>query len=1063
MKWLMRFATRHPVLTLLLIAALTAVFVQPIGQLRYNISAKGMMVDHDPARTFYEAALETFGADNPTILVLSDENLFSVENLHAARAVVDAIEKLPFVDHTESLFSIAHVRTEDDFVYTDPYLKTIPETREAVDGIIAQALNNPLIAGNLVSADGTSMAVNIYTRRSEDDPDFDHRVTTQIDAAIEPLRERLTQVFQLGDPFVRTAISGRINDDQRIILPASLAVLLLTLGLTLRRLTASIIPMLTAGLSIAWTLGLMAWLDIPINVMTAIVPALLIIIGSTEDIHMLAEYQAGINSGLARRDAIGTMTDRMGFAVLLTFITTYLGFVSIWMNKLDLLKQFGLVASTGLLLNFLITILLVPVCLRYFGSSIRQEAGSAGPDVLQRLAERGYRLISGHKKAVATVLAAAVAVSIYGATFLRVDNDPMGLLGKDSEVVIRATALHENLSGVKTLSIVLTGTDGAFLRVPYLQEIQRLQQQLAKFGHFDKSLSFADFIATVHGGIDAERKGEAYLPESDDIVSEYMLFIDHEQVRSFVSKDYSQARIIVRHNLGSSHELKQAIAEVRDYVESEVDPDLNVTFTGGPYLSALGTDLMADSQARSIGLMMLVIFVIISFLFVNFRAGLIALTANLFPIAILFGFMGFAQIPLDTGTTMIGAIALGICVDHTMHFMVRYQSNTRLLQEEIAALSATVREEAMPIMTTAIALAAGFGVLAISSFPPVAWFGLLSAMVMLLALIATFAIMPMLLESTRLITVWDVLTVKLKSNILNNCQLFAGMRPSQIKRIILVSDVKDYAEGDDVVRQGEKGDELFVILEGAAEVWQTGGDGSRHRLRTLHAGDVFGEIALISDKPRTADVVATEPTSVLAFKWDGIHRIARIFPRISTHLFRNMSSILGERLAETQSSRETLHDDLTGAVNRRHFDGLLRFAIDRAQRYEEPLSLLVLGIDGFDILQKDHGHRVGDAVLKALATEISHQTRRVDVFARWSGEQFAILLPQTTVEKAGHVAARLQHIVSGGEFADLGKLHIRMSLTHWRSGEDLDELLSRAEESLIKAREAGTEGLIITT
>ena len=128
-----------------------------------------------------------------------------------------------------------------------------------------------------------------------------------------------------------------------------------------------LLPFCTAGLSLIWTLGFLGVMGIPINIMTSIVPALVVVIGSTEDIHLLAEYAAGIRVGQERSVAIRRMADNTGLAVLLTFVTTYVGFLSIALNDIELLKQFGLAASTGLLFNFIITVLLVPVILCRFG------------------------------------------------------------------------------------------------------------------------------------------------------------------------------------------------------------------------------------------------------------------------------------------------------------------------------------------------------------------------------------------------------------------------------------------------------------------------------------------------------------------------------------------------------------------------------------------------------------------------------------------------------------------------------------------------------------------------
>lgn len=141
-----------------------------------------------------------------------------------------------------------------------------------------------------------------------------------------------------------------------------------------------------------------------------------------------------------------------------------------------------------------------------------------------------------------------------------------------------------------------------------------------------------------------------------------------------------------------------------------------------------------------------------------------AVVTNLFPVLLLFGFMGYAGITLNTATVMVAAIAIGISVDHSMHLMVRYHRNTAESGDTVLALETTIKEEATPIGATAIALMFGFSAMALSSIPPVAQFGLLGALVMILALLSTVVVMPILLSSTRLVSAWDKLPIHRKEN-----------------------------------------------------------------------------------------------------------------------------------------------------------------------------------------------------------------------------------------------------------------------------------------------------------
>jgi len=902
-KRLIRYAVAHPWAVLLVLGILSILAATQIGQLRIMVSAESMLEKGTPAWDYFVATEETFGAEDVAIVVLRDPDIFDHDKLVQARYVLRAVADLPGVVGTSSLFDAKNLKNIDDTIHVKPYLENLPETAAEAAQVRADAVRNPLVLGNLISADGQTLAINVYLQRGAADPDFDREITAAIEQQIAPLREHIDTVYQVGVAAMRSDLTAKLRADQQVFLPLSVLVLLLTLAFSLRRATAVVMPLATAGISVLWTLGFMGWMGIPVNIMTSIVPALVIIIGSTEDIHLLAEYAAGVRDGLDRRAAIGRMADNMGVAVLLTFVTTYLGFLSIALNDIQLLYQFGLVASTGLLFNFVITVALVPVMLRWLGH--RASAGTARGQVqawFQRWAVGLLQAAQRHRLKVLITAGMLAVAAILAATQLRINNNLLDYLDPASDLRTNVERIHDELSGVHSFSIVVdAGIDNTFLQVKYLEEVQKIQGFLAGMDEFDRSFSFADFVALVNTVMEseAEEGGELWLPESDDMVREYMLFIRHRDVAGFVSERFDRARILVRHNISSSDVLNRAIAELQGYIDANVDPSLRVEITGKSVLSNRAVEEMAYSQLQSLLLVGGVIVALVSMLFVSLRAGMIALLPNLFPVAMLFAVMALAGIPLNAGTSMVAAIALGICVDDTMHVMSRFHEELKRQDSRADALVAMVRAEAVPIFATSIALAAGFGVFATSSFQPVVNFGLLSAMVILIALLATFVLTPLLLGSTELLTVWDLLSYKVQKEALQKSPLFTGMRIWQIKKILLASEIRHFAKDERIIREGEIGNEMFVVLEGSVEAQKHTDDGAVKHLRVMKVGDLCGEVGPLAGGLRTADVIALQDTQLLVLSWGRIDRLTRRFPLLAFRLFRNLTRIIGARLRQT--------------------------------------------------------------------------------------------------------------------------------------------------------------------
>ncbi len=1007
MRRLLTLSLRYTRSVLALLSLLSVWSLWHLQDLQLEVSARGMMVDNPQAQELYERSLRIFGSENATIVYIEDQDLFTPAKLQAIRAALRRIDTSPHVVRTVSLFTLRHLRTVDGYIYTNAYLKDIPETAAELESIKQAALRNPLVVGNLLSADARAMAINVYF---QDDAHLRGRYEDKlqvIDEAIAPLNEIMDKTFHLGVHTVRQEITKHIWRDQVVILPLAVLVLIATLALAVRRMSAALIPLITAGLSIVWTLGAMAALQIPLNLMTAIVPALLIIIGSTEDIHLVAEYFAGTGRGLSRDRALARMSRQMALAVALTFLTTYLGFLSVSVNDLELLRQFGLVSSSALLLNFLATVLLVPLLLRTLdrqGSSSAKASPQLFANAVAALqgALRRYRGL-----AIATLLLITLFAA-YGASRLQVNNNVMDYFNADSALVAHARLLNEKLSGMSTLSVVVSGTEGTFLQIPYLEALQDLQDYALETGHFDKTFSFADFVGVIHAGIDAEWDEPAYLPESREIVAEYMSLMDQTAFRPFVSPDFSTARILIRHDIESSQALNRAVDQLRQYAATWLDPGIKLEVTGESYLNSQAVDHMAAGQARSLALAFLVIFVVVSLLFIHVKAGLIAVAVNLFPIVVLFGVMGWVGLPIDTGTAMIGAITIGICVDHTMHFLVRYQRVCQQQETESNALSITQRQEALPIVATALSLAAGFAILAMSSFPPVSHFGLLSAMVMLLALVGTFVITPLILRRTPLVSVWHILSVRLRSGVMENCVLFRGLRRWQVRKLIALSDVRKYRKDEALFRQGQDTEGMLILLSGAAEVWHTRPDGSTYQVGTLFPGMGYGESSLVTRQLGGADVVATKPTKALLLGWQGVAKITATFPRIGSQLYKNTAEIIARRAEQMEPERLRFRDQLSGTYSAAYFQNILSYLVKCANRYDQDLALIRLNVAN-DLQpgprdQNEPLHQLAPQIAAAIAEHI----RVADVFTRWSDKQYLCLMTNTDLAQAQSTAKRLQ-------------------------------------------------------
>jgi CRP-like cAMP-binding protein len=484
---------------------------------------------------------------------------------------------------------------------------------------------------------------------------------------------------------------------------------------------------------------------------------------------------------------------------------------------------------------------------------------------------------------------------------LQVDNNPQLFFKPGSPLLEQVDVLRASMAGAWTLFITVdTDEPGAFKKPENLARVEEFTHFMETQGWFDKTVTLTDYIKLLHREMNGGDDAFYAIPPRAESIEEYLLFLHRNDIKKFISPEFDDLNILVRHNVPSSHEMLEILTVLEAKAKEIFPPDLRVDFTGTTVLVNRSAHAIARGQMQGIAFVTVMIFLIMSLLFMQVKAGLLSLLPNLLPVAVLFGAMVAFGIPLDVGTAMIAAIAIGIAVDDTIHLMAHYQAEMRELQDQDAAMEATMRSEVQPVISTSVALALGFGVLAVSEFMPIVNFGTLSALVMVVAVLADLFMTPILLSSTQLITLWDMISLRIQKEALARSQAFAGLRATQIKTIVLLGRLVERGPGEAVVRAGEPGKSLLVVLDGTARVSVRDADAPRDfEVARLGPGDVFGEMALVEPGPRTATVVAVEALRCLEIDWEGLERIRRFYPRIAGKLFLNLARVLGGRLKAT--------------------------------------------------------------------------------------------------------------------------------------------------------------------
>jgi predicted RND superfamily exporter protein len=886
-RLLLFFATR-PWLGLALLLLVSLVAATQIDRLEVRISAEQMLVDDDEERLFHDQVRQTFGDAEIVLLVVEDPRPLQQDKLEILRHVVNELEALPFVARTDSLFSIPHVRSVDGYLEKSPYLAVLPDSQEAEQAILAAARANPLLDKLAVSQHANALAIAVVLNPASKEIG-DERLNSALERLITPLHQVYQRAYTVGFARVRNEIAARILDEQSHLLPFAIGALLLALFLLLRQLIDILTPLLTAGISILWTFALMATLGIPLNVVTSTIPILLIVVGSTEDIHLLAEFRQAQRRGDGVDTAIAHMARKMGRTVLLTFVTTWAGFLSVGLSGIEVLQQFGLVASTGLLFNFVVTVIFIPSALALAGRWRLPSTSNALTDPSRRWPEHYWEWLCRHRQSVILLLVLVAALSLTGIPRLQTNHSPSDALGTESPAGSDISRLNDRFAGLESFSVIIdAGIQDTFLHSRYLNELVDAQRFIQSLRNDISATSFADYLLLLNRAFLEDDSVDG--PESNDEIAELMLFLEHERVAAHIDADYSRARILVRHSIADSDQLRTFTERIQAYLDERLDDGLRARITGDSVLSLSATESMIIGQVQSVALILAFFVAIVSVLFTDLRVGLLAALPNVLPILVLFGVMGYVGIPLNIGTAMAGAVAIGIAVDGTLHFMLRYNQALRSSRSQRQAMHQTLQQEALPVVATSVALAGGFLVFAASGFPPVAEFGLLGALVIVTALIADFVVTPLAIGSLRLVTLWELLSPEVRQQVIPQSPLFRDMRPWQIRKFVMSSTQLAFAPGTPIYCRDDESDALYLVMSGCVEVrLPQRGDEAPAVVDRFGPGQLFGDVALLAEERRKTDALATEHTTVMVLTREAIENVTFLNPFVTSQLFFNLA------------------------------------------------------------------------------------------------------------------------------------------------------------------------------
>ena len=768
-----RFVLKHRALAILFVFIVTAALWYPLIKKKLKTgkpsiivetSVERMTLEDDEALAHYKEFAEEFGSEEYIFIVFKTDHMFEPETLQMIDRITRWLEdfeyeyrddegkwrKRKIVDYVLSITNAKRMVGSEGMLEILPVMPEIPKTKEEALAAKKLLLENPFYVDNIISADGKTAGIVAYLVNIPNDQ-FYRRVL--VESAREYLAEEKSKLpypidgFYLGGiPVLKTDLVDMERSDSRVFTVVSVALIVVVLFLFFRNLQGIYLPLITVAFAEAWTLALMSYIGATLNVVTSMLTPLLLVLGVALVIHVLSQYYEESVKSPDKLTATRRMVVHLFWPCFLTSFTTAIGFSSLCISKVVPVREFGILSAFGVLMVFVIGMSFDPALLSYLPRPSERKKKAYDTGLLAKI----LRWISGvDRKRPGLIMAIGLAALLWGVIGIfriKVETHLLKFF-KESHPIRQSFAfIDENLGGINPMEVAIEGEPGSMKRADVLKAIDRLAQFFSEQPELGKVVSVADFIKdlnrAMHGGNPAFYK----IPDTDAEVAQLLLLYEMTDqtygLDKYVNFDYSRARLIGRIRQIGSGELVKLLKRTDEFVKGAFPKDIRVRTTGSAILYSNLVNRLVSSLIKSFGLAVFLIWMVMSILFRSVRTGLVSMIPNVSPIVITLGAMGWFGIELNIATAMIASVAIGIAVDDTIHFISRLRREFGKDHDYRAASHRAITSVGRAIVSTSVVISAGFGVLLLSNFLPTIYFGLLTGITMITALLGVLFMLP---------------------------------------------------------------------------------------------------------------------------------------------------------------------------------------------------------------------------------------------------------------------------------------------------------------------------------
>ena len=704
----------------------------------------------DPRLIALEQLEDTYSfADTALVAVApQDGTVFTREALIAIEELTELLWQTPYVTRVDSIANYSHSRGLEDELIVEPLIEDATSLNDGdIERIAAIALDTEEIAGRFISRDGRVAGLIVGVALPKDRQSSNIEVTDFLYANLNEARAKYSTIdYHLtGDVVLNRAMRDALNDDFGLLGPIALGTMLLIAILVLRSIWGTIaIVLMLVGILLS-SLGFTGWTGMKLFGESGAALFVLMAVGVAHSVHVIEAMLSGLRQGMDRKQAAIHSLQANMWPVFLTSVTTAIGFLSLNFSDAPPFRTMGNIVAFGSLAAFVYSVTFLPAFLSIMPLSSRP-LREGRLDIFDSFG----RFVVSYRLIILGCFAVLIVALVAGISRIELKDNWLELLDESYEFRRSTEFVSDNFTGLETFEYSLnSGQEGGVTDVVYLSQVDAFAEWYRAQPQVAHVFAISDIMKRLNKNLHADDPEYYSLPEDSDLAAQYLLLYEFSlpvgrDLNNLIDVGRSSTRLTVVLKRLSSNEQIELDDRAQGWLRQNA-PGLEAEASGVSVISAHLSQRNIESMLLGTVIAMGIVSLLLIIVFRSVRLGLISLIPNFVPAAMAFGLWGYAMGEVGVAASIVTAIAFGIIVDDTIHFMTKYVRARREGLAPTESVRSAFRSVGRALFTTTVVFALGFMVFGASGMANNQALGLLVGMTVIVALLADFLFLPPLL------------------------------------------------------------------------------------------------------------------------------------------------------------------------------------------------------------------------------------------------------------------------------------------------------------------------------